>query len=213
MCTEGLPGPYASPGLVLARARTTASYRTRLDSGGVVIVAAPHPLRAPGWTGCVGGCVAAVGVLASGSVAALPAGVALTYLAWSDLATRRLSMRLLGWATVVVATSIVAEAVERGSAGRLAPTAGALLVLLVAAAAAWLTTRGIAFGDVLLVVFAALVPAWLSAGAVVTMLGVAIVVAGIVVAARRLLLDLNNRSTVAFAPVLLVGWFVAVAIG
>ena len=139
--------------------------------------------------------------------------MALTSLAWSDLPTHRLSLRLLGWATVVVAMSIVAEAVHRRSAGPLVPTAVALLVLVVAAAVAWLATRGIAFGDVLLLGFAALVPAWLSAWAVVTMVGVAIVVAAIVVTARRLLGDLTARSTVAFAPALLVGWIVAVAIG
>lgn len=213
VCTEGQHGPSPSPGLVPVSARTITSSRSVLDPGGEVMIAARHPPRAPGWTGCVGGCVAAVGALTSGSAAALPAGVALTYLAWSDLISRRLSLRLLAGATVVVSTSIAAEAINGGSAKRLGPAAVAVLVLLIAATTAWMATRGIAFGDVLLLGFAALVPAWLSAAAVVTMVGVAIVVAGIGVAARRLRPDLTARPSVAFAPALLVGWVVGVAIG
>lgn len=189
------------------------SSRTVLESGGKVVIAALRPPRAPGWTGCVGGCVAAAGALTSGSVAALPAGVALTYLAWSDLTSRRLSLRLLAGATVVVTTSIAAEAINGGSARRFGPAAVAIFVLLVTATGAWMATRGIAFGDVLLLGFAALVPAWLSAPAVVTMVGVAIVVAGIGVAARRLRPNPTARPSVAFAPALLVGWIVGVAIG
>ena len=158
--------------------------------------------------------MAVVGTLTAGSLAAVPAGAALAYLAWSDLEGRRFSLRLLGGTTLAVCAVIGVEAIERGATRRLVDGLLTLSVLLVVAALGWLATRGVSFGDVLLVGFAALVPAWMSPAAVVLMVGSAFVAAGAMVAARRLRFGtVVHGAAVAFGPALVVGWLVGVSFG
>ena len=159
-------------------------------------------------------CVAAVGLLATGSLAALPAGAGLTCLAMSDLARRRFSMRVLGLASILVVAGILAELAGGETAGRLAQTFLTVTMVASVSVAAWLATRGIAFGDVLVLGFAALMPAWISPGAVVWMLIVTFVAAGGAVVMHRLgCRDRRDPETVALGPALLVGWVAGLVIG
>lgn len=158
--------------------------------------------------------MAVVGTLTAGSLAAVPAGIALAYLAWSDLASRRFSLRLLGGATLSVCVVLGGEAIERGATRRLLDGLLTLSVLVILAALGWLATRGVSFGDVLLVGFAALVPAWVSPAAVVLMVGSACVAAGAMVVVRRLRSEGPvPDAAVAFGPALVVGWLVGVSFG
>jgi len=158
--------------------------------------------------------VAVVGTLTAGSFAAAPAGAALAYLALSDLAIRRFSLRLLGGATVTVCAVIGAEAIGRGATRRLVDWLLTLSALIVVATLAWFATKGVSFGDVLLVSFAALVPAWMSPAAVALMVGSAFVAAGSMVLARRLRSGAAvHAEAVAFGPALVVGWLVGVSVG
>ena len=80
--------------------------------------------------------------------------------------------------------------------------------------ALWFNTSGIAFGDVLLLTFAVLVPAWLSPWAAVATVLIALVVGGAAVMIQR-----HGRPpgqspmAVAFAPALLAGWVAAMVVG
>ncbi|MGE3448636.1 MAG: hypothetical protein AB7H92_13770 [Microbacteriaceae bacterium] len=92
--------------------------------------------------------------------------------------------------------------------------AAAVTVLVAAAlSGAWLSTRGIAFGDVLLTSFAVAAPAWLSPRAAGVTVLVGIVAAAVLVVIRRLSAGSSASGTVAFGPALLVGWVVAMVIG
>ena len=158
--------------------------------------------------------MAVVGMLTTGSLAALPAGLALSHLAWSDLTTRRFSLRLLAGATLAVSVVIAAEATRRGTIRHVLGALAVLAVVLVSVGLGWLATRGVSFGDVLLVGFAALVPAWMSPAAVLLMVGSAFVAAGAVVVARRLRYGQPaHGAAVALGPALLVGWLVGVSFG
>lgn len=216
MCIDKRKRPAASPpALAPAGAGTAAlSGGTGPDPAGEVTgAAAVQTLRATGRAGA-GGCVAVVGTLAAGSFAAVPAGVALAYLAWSDLAIRRFSLRLLGGATLTVCGVIGAEAIGGGATRRLLDWLLTLSALTVIAALVWSATKGVSFGDVLLVGFAALVPAWMSPAAVALMVGSAFVAAGAMVVARRLRSGTAVRDdAVAFGPALVVGWLVGVSFG
>lgn len=170
-------------------------------------------LRATGRAGA-GGCVAVVGMLTTGSLAAMPAGLALSYLAWSDLTTRRFSLRLLAGATLAVCVVIAAETIRRGTIRHMVVRLAVLSAVLVLAGLGWLATRGVSFGDVLLVGFAAIVPAWMSPAAIVLMVGSAFVAAGAVVVVRRLRSEGPvPGAAVAFGPALVVGWLVGVSFG
>lgn len=207
--------PACLPVLASGGSRTTALSDGAVPDpvGEVAGAAAMHTLRATGRAGA-GGCVAVVGTLTAGSLAAMPAGVALAYLAWSDLASRRFSLRLLGGATVTVCATIGAEAIERGATHRLLDGLLTLSALIVLVALGWLLTEGVSFGDVLLVSFAALVPAWMSPAAVALMVGSAFVAAGAMVVARRLRAgEAVLNDAVAFGPALVVGWLVGVSFG
>lgn len=166
-----------------------------------------------GLTGCVGGSLAALGYLHTGMVAAVPAATGLAALAASDLTTHRFSLRTLHVASVLVAVGLLVDSSRTAAWDRLAVAAAVTVLIAAALAGAWLGTRGIAFGDVLLASFAVAVPAWLSprAGAVTVLVGIAAAAALVLI--RRVSAGGDARGTVAFAPALLAGWVVAMVIG
>ena len=73
-------------------------------------VAGTHTLRTAGMTGCVGGCLAAVGLWQTGLIAAVPAATGLTALAASDLGTRRFSLAILRVASALVIVGLLLDA-------------------------------------------------------------------------------------------------------
>lgn len=205
------PAKGGGPG----RATSTALVRTDPElPGPMKTVAGTHTLRTVGMTGCVGGCAAAVALWQTGLIAAVPAATGLTALAASDLATRRFSLTILRVASALVAGGLVLDSASDSAWDQLAIAAAASGIVAIALLAVWLGTRGVAFGDVLLVTFAVVVPAWLSPRAA----ALTIVVAS-VVAAAIVLLRLRGEServatgTIALGPALLVGWVFAMVVG
>jgi hypothetical protein len=79
----------------------------------------------------------------------------------------------------------------------------------------WVVTVGISFGDVLLLTFTVLIPAWLSPRAVVITILAAVVIGGSVALAQRIGRSKKPSSSagVAFGPALLVGWAIGVVVG
>jgi len=181
--------------------------------GAVAAVSAGgHSLRTSGLTGCVGGSVAALGYLQTGLIAAVPAATGLAALAASDLTTRRFSLRTLKVASVLVGVGLLLDSGRASDWDRLVVAFGVTALAAVALTAAWLGTKGIAFGDVLLTAFAVAVPAWVSPRAAgVTML-VGVLAAFVMVIVRRMWPD-DQPAGVAFAPALLAGWMVAMVVG
>ena len=76
-------------------------------------------------------------------------------------------------------------------------------------------TAGISFGDVLLLTFAVLVPAWLSPRAVVITILAAVVIGGAVAVAQRVGRPEKPSPPrgVGFGPALLAGWAIGVVVG
>lgn len=177
-------------------------------------VVGTHKLRMAGMTGCVGGCVAAVGLWQTGLIAAVPAATGLTALAASDLATRRFSLAALRVASALVVAGLLLDTVRDSAWERLAIAAAVSGLVAVAMLALWIGARGVAFGDVLLVTFAVAVPAWLSPrAAVLTVLVALVVAAAIVVARPRRQSEGLAPATIALGPALLAGWVVAMVVG
>ena len=173
-----------------------------------------HTLKSAGMTGCVGGCVAAVGLWKTGLIAAVPAATGLAALASSDLATRRFSLASLRTASALVAVGLLLDAARGSTWDRLAMAAAVSSGVAVAMLALWVGTRGVAFGDVLLVTFAVAVPARLSPRAAGLTVLVALVVAAAVVLVRPLRQSEGVAAgTVALGPALLAGWVVAMVVG
>ena len=166
-----------------------------------------------GLTGCVGGSLAALGYLHTGMVAAVPAATGLAALAASDFASRRFSLRTLRVASVLVAVGLLVDSSRAAAWDRLAVAAAVTALVAAALVGAWLGTRGIAFGDVLLTSFAVAVPAWLSPRAAVVTVLVGVVAAASIIVVRRVRSDGETGSTVAFGPALLAGWVVAMVVG
>ncbi|MFZ6003072.1 MAG: hypothetical protein ACOYXM_03995 [Actinomycetota bacterium] len=176
-------------------------------------VAGTHTLRTAGITGCVGGCVAALGVWQTGLIAVVPAATGLAALAVSDVTSRRFSLRTLRVASVLVAVGLLVDSSRAAAWDRLAVAAAVTVLVATALAGAWLGTRGIAFGDVLLTSFAVAVPAWLSPRAAAVTVFVAVVAAALLVLVRRVGGGDGTGSTVAIGPALLAGWVVAMVVG
>lgn len=157
--------------------------------------------------------VAIAGLLATGLLAAVPAGAGLVVASASDLTTHRFSTQRLGIAGNLVAAALILDTAVDGTWARLAfamaATAGVAALLTVV----WLVTRGLAFGDVLLVSFTLAIPLYVSMLAAAVTLGVALLVAAGVVAVRVIRLGPDRPSTVALAPALLVGWLAGVIVG
>jgi hypothetical protein len=178
-------------------------------------LAATHRRMTAGLTGCVGACVAVIGFSQTDTMAAVPAAAGLSALAASDLTTHRFSLRTLRLATALVAVGFIADA-ERGAAwGRLA---GALLIagaVALGVAVLRVVTVGISFGDVLLLTFTVLIPAWLSPRSVVITILAAIVIGGAVAVAQRAGRSKKPSSPVgvALGPALLAGWAIGVVVG
>lgn len=172
-----------------------------------------HAPKTAGLTGCLGGCVAALGFWRTGLIAAVPAATGLTALAASDLATHRFSLKTLRLATALVVAGLVIDAMRSSAWDRLVATVAVTGLVAFALLALWFITPGVALGDVLLLTFAVLVPAWLSPWAAGTTILVAVVVGGAVAVVQR-----HGRppgrspATVALGPALLAGWVGAVVI-
>ena len=165
-------------------------------------------------TGCVGGCLAAVGLWQTGLIAAVPAATGLTALAASALGTRRFSLAILRVASALVVAGLLLDAALGSAWGRLAIAAAMTGLTGVAMLALWMVARGVAFGDILLVTFSVSVPALLSPRAA----GLAVLVALVVAAAVVLIRPRGQHEglatgTVALGPALLAGWIVAMVVG
>ncbi len=207
----------ASPAKGGGPGRATSTARLRTDPelpGPMKTVAGTHTLRTAGMTGCVGGCLAAMGLWQTGLIAAVPAATGLTALAASDLAGRRFSLTFLRAASTLVIVGLLLD-VGRGSAwGRLAIAAAVTGLTGVAMLALWMVARGVAFGDVLLVTFSVAVPGWLSPRAAGLTVLVALIVAAAVVLVRpRRQSEGLATGTIALGPALLAGWVVAMVVG
>jgi len=180
--------------------------------GGVSVGAGGHSLRYAGLTGCVGGSTAALGYAQTGLIAAVPAAAGLAALAASDLATRRFSLRTLRLSAVLVGVSIVLDSRRAEAWDRLFVAVFVTVLVGAVLLAAWLGTRGIAFGDVLLTTYAVAVPAWLSPKAAAVTVVVGLLAASVMIAVRRLTRT-HQPSGLAIGPALLAGWVVAAVVG
>lgn len=205
------PAKGGGPG----RATSAALLRTDPElPGPMKTVAGMHALRTVGMTGCAGGCVAAVGLWQTGLIAAVPAGTGLTALAASDLAARRFSLTFLRAASALVIVGLLLDAAHGSAWGRLAIAAAVTGLTGVAMLALWMVTRGVAFGDVLLVTFAVAVPASVSPRAAgLTVLVALVVGAGVVLVRPRRQPEGVATGAIALGPALLAGWVVAMVVG
>lgn len=180
--------------------------------GAMNVSAGLHSLRSAGLTGCLGGSMAALGYAHTGMLAAVPAATGLAVLAASDLRTRRFSLNTLRVCSVLVAVGLVLDSSRASAWDRLVVAAVVTAIVGAALGGAWLGTRGIAFGDVLLTTFAVAVPAWLSPQAAGITILVGLLAALVMVLARRLGAD-RDPTGIALGPALVAGWAVAMVVG
>ena len=171
-----------------------------------------HSLRTAGFTGLLGGSMAALGYVHTGMLAAVPAGTGLAVLAFSDLRTRRFSLSTLRASSILVAVGLVVDSSRAAAWDRLVVATLVTAIVGAAVGGAWLGTRGIAFGDVLLTTFSVAVPAWLSPRAAATTLLVGLLASLVMVLAERRVADRGSPG-VALGPALLAGWAVAMVVG
>lgn len=209
--------PVASPAPRAGASRGTAvAYECAIPGlpGSMNSLAGTHTLKAAGLTGCVGGCAAALGFWQTGLIATVPAATGLTVLAASDLTTHRFSLKTLRLATAFVVAGLVVDSMRASDWDRLIATAAVAGVVAATVLALWLNTAGIAFGDVLLLSFAVLVPAWLSPWAAVATVVIALVVGGAAAMIQRHGRPAGRSPVaVAFGPALLAGWVAAMVVG
>ena len=157
---------------------------------------------------------AALGVWQTGLLAAAPAGAGLTVLAASDLMVHRFSLRTLNLAALLTSTCLVVESLRAPANDQLVVATALTGLVAIAAFMVWVGTSGVAFGDVLLLSFAVVLPAWLSPRSAAVAVAVAVATAGAVAMwqrHRRAVAD--PAGTVALGPALLMGWVVAVVVG
>ncbi len=197
------------------RATSTARLRTGPELPGPMrTIAGAHTLKTAGLTGGVGGCAAALVFVHTGLIAAVPAATGLTALAATDLTSHRFSLRTLRLASALVAAGLLVDTARRSAWDQLAGASAILALLATALLAAWMATRGLSFGDILLVTFAVAVPAWISPRAAgVTLLVALVAAAGITLVQRRRRPVRLPGGTVALGPALLAGWVVAMVVG
>jgi hypothetical protein len=154
------------------------------------------------------------GLWRTGLIAAIPAAWGLTALAASDLTSHRFSLKTLRRVTALVVAGLLVDAVRSSAWDRLVVTAAIACLVALAVLALWLKTGGFAFGDVLLLTFAVLVPAWLSPWAAGTTILVALVVGGAAAMVQRSGRPAGRSSaTIALGPALLAGWVFAMVVG
>lgn len=171
-----------------------------------------HSLRRAGLTGCLGGSMAALGYAHTELIAAVPAATGLAALAASDLATRRFSLRTLRVSSALVGAGLVLDSGRTEAWDRLVAAVVVTGLVGLALLGAWLGTRGIPFGDVLLTTFAVAVPAWLSpSAAIATVLAALVVALGMVLV--RSVRDTKDAPGVPLGPALLAGWVFAMVVG
>lgn len=171
-----------------------------------------HSLRSAGLTGFLGGGMAVLGYANTGLLASVPAATGLAVLATSDLQTRRFSLPTLRASAILVGVGLVVDTSRAAEWDRLVVATLVTAIVGAAVGGAWLGTRGIAFGDVLLTTFAVAVPAWLSPRAAAITILVGLLAALVMVLLERRVADREARG-VALGPALLVGWAVAMVIG
>lgn len=158
--------------------------------------------------------MAALGLWQTGLIAAVPAATGLTALATTDLATHRFSLKTLRSATALAVAGLVVDAMRSSAWDQLVEAVAATGLVGLALLTLWFVTPGIALGDVLLLTFAVLVPAWLSPWAAGITILVTVVTGGAVAVAQRHGRPVGRPpTTVALGPALLAGWVVAVVIG
>lgn len=156
--------------------------------------------------------MAALGYLHTGLIATVPAATGLAALAASDITTRRFSLRTLGVASVLVSVGLLLDSGRASDWDRLIVAFVVTALAATVLTAAWLGTKGIAFGDVLLTAFAVAVPAWVSPRAAGVTVLVGVLTALVIVIVRRMRLN-DHSGGVAFGPALLAGWVVAMVVG
>ncbi len=113
---------------------------------------------------------------------------------------------------MLVALALTAEADRSAEWGRLAVAAVATAAVAVVLLVIWISTVGIALGDILLLAFALAVPLYLSFRAAAITVVVALVAAAAFVAVRFVRRGPARPTTVALAPALLAGWLVALVV-
>ena len=179
------------------------------------LLAGTRTLKTAGLAGYLtAGFVAALGFWQTGLIAAVPAATGLTALASSDLATHRFSLNTLRLATAFVVAGLVIDATLASAWEQLVVTVAVTALVALVILSLWLITPGIALGDVLLLTFAVLVPAWLSLWAAGATILVALMIGGAVAVIQRQGRPAGRPpATVALGPALLGGWVVAVVIG
>jgi len=162
-------------------------------------------LRVVVWL-AIAGCTATIGWPATGLLAAIPAGAGLAALAGSDLTTHRFSLSALRASSALVGLALVADSALNRSWEQLLVAAIGVALISILLVLAWLSTPGVAFGDVLLVVFAVGVPLYLSTTAAAVTLVAALIGATVYVGARAAWLGRARSSAVPLGPALLAGW-------
>lgn len=159
-------------------------------------------------------CAAVFGYWETGLIAAVPAAAGLTMLAASDLTTHRFSLKTLGRTVALVVAGLVVDTARSSAWNRLVATVVVAGLVGFSFLALWLSTGGVAFGDVLLLTSAVLVPAWLSPRAAGATVLVTLVVGGAIAMVRRHGRPAGaSATTVALGPPLLAGWAVGVVVG
>jgi prepilin signal peptidase PulO-like enzyme (type II secretory pathway) len=159
----------------------------------------------------VGGLVGVLLVWRTGLLSAFPAAAGLTTLAAIDLETQRLPEHIVKRTALLMGTLGIMDVSRLHRPDRFATAYMTAMLIGFVAASVWITTSGIAFGDVKLLAIAAFVPAWIRGSAAITMVAIAFVTAAAYVVIRRLRLRGQIlEPTIAFAPFILVGWVVAV---
>jgi len=170
---------------------------------------ARHPLSIRVKSLALGVCAALLATQRTGLLAAAPAAVGLVLLGVSDGATGRFSVRTLRRSTTFVCAALVLDAARAAAWSRLLHAiamSGALALVLTVL---WALTSTFAFGDVLLVVFASLVPAWLSPHTIAVVLLSTCVLAGGVALARQRRRSMNDGTAkVPLGPALAAAWMI-----
>lgn len=121
-------------------------------------------------------------------------------------------LRTLGVASVLVSVGLLLDSGRASDWDRLIVAFVVTALAATVLTAAWLGTKGIAFGDVLLTAFAVAVPAWVSPRAAGVTVLVGVLTALVIVIVRRMRLN-DHSGGVAFGPALLAGWVVAMVVG
>lgn len=206
--SAGGTGALAGACLTAPADRVGPSSETLVSANRTVVRRPRTILRVP----LIAVCTGAVGWLATGLLGAAAAGATLVVLAASDLASHRFSVLLLGAGTAVVVVALTIDSVRNESWSRMAVCATGTAGVATLLAIAWLSTSGIAFGDVLLATFAIAVPLYVSMTAAVVTVLATLVAAALYIVVRAARRGASRAPTVPLGPALLVGWLCGVVL-